>query len=77
VVPSLDLGKAGVLLAEAAAGPWPGPNGAYIDRGKVMRSSAASYDRAREDELWDTAGRLCGLDTAGQEDGETASGRAG
>jgi NAD(P)-dependent dehydrogenase (short-subunit alcohol dehydrogenase family) len=71
---SMDLRKAGVLLAEAAAGPRPGPAGSYVDRGKVMRSSPASYDRAREDELWDAAGRLCGLDTAGHEEGKARSG---
>lgn len=62
------LEKASVLLAQAAAGPRPGPTGSYVDRGKVMRSSPASYDLAREDELWDAAGRLCGLDTAGDAD---------
>lgn len=61
---AMDLKKAGVLLADAAAGPRPGPTGSYVDRGKVMGSSPASYDRAREDELWDSASRLCGLDTA-------------
>jgi hypothetical protein len=61
---AMDLPKAGVLLAEAAAGPRPGPNGSYIDRGRITPSSPASYDREREDELWDTAARLCGLDTA-------------
>jgi NAD(P)-dependent dehydrogenase (short-subunit alcohol dehydrogenase family) len=58
------LAKAGVLLAEAAVGPRPGPTGSYVDRGRVMASSPESYDLAREDELWDTAARLCGLDTA-------------
>jgi NAD(P)-dependent dehydrogenase (short-subunit alcohol dehydrogenase family) len=65
---AMDPRKAGVLLAEAAGGPRPGPNGAYVDRGKVMRSSPASYDRAREDELWDTAGRICGLESGSQEE---------
>ena len=50
---------AGANLAAAAIGPIPGENGAYINRRRAERSSAESYDRAREAELWDTADRLC------------------
>jgi NAD(P)-dependent dehydrogenase (short-subunit alcohol dehydrogenase family) len=57
-----DVDPAGRLLAAAAAGPRPGETGSYIDRGKVMQSSPASYDKDREEELWATAARLTGLD---------------
>ncbi len=43
--------RAGAQLA-VATGPKPGPSGSYIDRATVTRSSDASYDEAREDELW-------------------------
>jgi NAD(P)-dependent dehydrogenase (short-subunit alcohol dehydrogenase family) len=49
---------AGDQLAAAMTGPRPGPSGSYIDRTTVTRSSAESYDRAREDDLWATAARL-------------------
>lgn len=62
---AMDVRKAGILLAEAAAGPRPGESGSYVDRGKVMRSSPASYDTAREEELWNVAARLCNLDAVG------------
>jgi NAD(P)-dependent dehydrogenase (short-subunit alcohol dehydrogenase family) len=65
---AMDLDKASVRLAEAAAGPRPGPTGSYIHRGKIMRSSPASYDLAREEELWEAAGRLYGPETAERED---------
>ncbi|WP_109522583.1 SDR family NAD(P)-dependent oxidoreductase [Nocardia aurea] len=52
---------AGRLLADAMAGPRPGESGSYIDRGTVIRSSAESYDPAREEALWATAAELCGL----------------
>jgi hypothetical protein len=61
----MDVRKAGILLAEAAAGPRPGESGSYVDRGKVMRSSPASYDTAREEELWNVAARLCNLNAVG------------
>lgn len=53
---------AGANLAAAAIGPTLGENGAYINRRRAERSSNESYDRAREDELWDTADRLCGIE---------------
>ncbi|MEV0677430.1 SDR family NAD(P)-dependent oxidoreductase [Actinosynnema sp. NPDC050436] len=53
--------KAGRTLAEALTGPRPGDSGAYVDRGTAVRSSAESYDEAREEELWSVADRLCGL----------------
>ncbi|MDT3396588.1 SDR family NAD(P)-dependent oxidoreductase [Streptomyces sp. B1866] len=53
--------RAGRLLARAAAGPRPGGTGAYLDRGRPTRSSPESYDEGREEELWATAARLCGL----------------
>lgn len=49
---------AGDQLAAAMTGARPGPSGSYIDRTVVTRSSPESYDRAREEELWTTAGRL-------------------
>ena len=57
-----DADTAGRLLATAAAGPSPGDSGAYIDRGKIIPSSPASYDKDREEELWTTAARLTRLD---------------
>lgn len=53
---------AGANLAAAAIGPDPGESGAYINRRRAERSSDESYDRAREDELWATADRLCGFE---------------
>lgn len=44
--------SAGDQLAAAMIGPRPGPSGSYIDRTSVTPSSAESYDREREDELW-------------------------
>ncbi|HEY1704493.1 MAG TPA: SDR family NAD(P)-dependent oxidoreductase [Trebonia sp.] len=70
---AMDLDKAGVLLANAVIGPRPGPAGSYIDRGKAMRSSPASYDPGREDELWGTAARLCGLETESRDGSEAGS----
>jgi len=52
--------KAGKLLAEAVAGPRPGPSGSYIERGVVKPSSPESYAKVREDELWNTAADLTG-----------------
>jgi NAD(P)-dependent dehydrogenase (short-subunit alcohol dehydrogenase family) len=57
-----DVDTAGRLLATAAAGPRPGDSAAYIDRGKIIPSSPASYDKDREEELWTTAARLTRLD---------------
>ncbi|WP_433273521.1 hypothetical protein ACQPZF_19280 [Actinosynnema sp. CS-041913] len=56
--------KAGRLMAATLTGPRPGDSGAYIDRGRAIPSSAESYDRAREEELWEVADRLCGLTSA-------------
>jgi NAD(P)-dependent dehydrogenase (short-subunit alcohol dehydrogenase family) len=57
-----DVDTAGRLLATVAAGPCPGDSGSYIDRGKIIPSSPASYDKDREEELWTTAARLTGLE---------------
>ncbi|QFZ21643.1 SDR family NAD(P)-dependent oxidoreductase [Saccharothrix syringae] len=53
--------EAGRLLAEAAAGPRPGDSGSYVSKGRVVPSSAESYDERREEELWAVADELCGL----------------
>ncbi|MGK5532244.1 SDR family NAD(P)-dependent oxidoreductase [Streptomyces sp. URMC 129] len=47
-------------LAAAAVGASPGPSGSYLERGRPRPSSPASYDPAREEELWETAARLVG-----------------
>ena len=57
-----DVETAGRLLATVAAGPRPGDSGSYIDQGKIIPSSPASYDKDREEELWTTAAHLTGLD---------------
>jgi hypothetical protein len=57
-----DVDTAGRLLATVAAGPRPGESGSYIDQGKIIPSSPASYDKDREEELWTTATRLAGPD---------------
>ena len=54
--------RAGAVLADAFAGPLPGPTGSYLDRGRATRSSRESYDVPREEELWRTCARLVGLD---------------
>ena len=52
----------GEALAALAADPaWDGVSGAYVDRGQVIRSSPASYDAAREAELWTRSEVLTGL----------------
>lgn len=59
-----DVGTAGGRLAAALLGDVPAPTGAYVDRSRVVPSSAASYDEAREDALWrfadDVAARVSG-----------------
>lgn len=52
---------AGRMLAATVTGPRPAPSGSYLDRETPQRSSAESYDPAREDELWAAADKLCGL----------------
>ncbi|AXB48305.1 short-chain dehydrogenase [Amycolatopsis albispora] len=49
---------AGRLLADTVTGPRPGPSGSYIDRGRVVPSSAESYDEAREEEVWRVVERI-------------------
>lgn len=49
---------AGRFLADAALGATASQSGAYVDRSKAARSSAESYDPAREIELWDAVERL-------------------
>lgn len=50
--------EAGRHLAALVGGQLRAPTGAYVDRGKVARSSGASYDPAREHALWETVERL-------------------
>ncbi len=52
---------AGVRLAAAMTAPRPAESGAYLDRGRVVPSSAESYDEEREEELWRGAAELCGV----------------
>ncbi|GLY36075.1 dehydrogenase/reductase [Amycolatopsis sp. NBRC 101858] len=52
---------AGVRLAAAMTAPRPAESGAYLDRGRVVPSSAESYNEAREEELWRGAAELCGV----------------
>ena len=58
---AMSPARAGELLAQAAIGPRPGDTGSYIDRWAVAESAPESYDRGREDELWQAAAELCGL----------------
>ena len=54
--------ESGEALAALAADPaWDGVSGAYVDRGRAIRSSPASYDPAREAELWGCSAVLTGL----------------
>ncbi|WP_151478737.1 SDR family NAD(P)-dependent oxidoreductase [Streptomyces albicerus] len=48
----------GRKLAEVAVGAPAAPSGSYLDRGRPVRSAPASYDPAREAELWEEAERL-------------------
>jgi len=52
---------AGAKLAAAMTVPRPAGSGAYLDRGRVVPSSAESYDEEREEELWQCAAELCGV----------------
>jgi len=45
-------------LAAAATAPLAAATGSYLNGTKVERSSAQSYDRGREDALWDELTRL-------------------
>lgn len=49
---------AGRYLTDVVLGTTEAPTGAYIDRGRVARSSEESYDPQRESELWDAAERF-------------------
>ena len=56
----------GEALAALAADPaWEGVSGAYVERGRAIRSSPASYDAAREAELWARSEVLTGLAARG------------
>jgi NAD(P)-dependent dehydrogenase (short-subunit alcohol dehydrogenase family) len=55
-----DLDTAGRLMAQTMTGDSPGESGSYIDRGNVTASSAESYDRQREANLWQFAAQTCG-----------------
>ncbi|WP_406164897.1 SDR family NAD(P)-dependent oxidoreductase [Streptomyces sp. NBC_00996] len=61
---------AGRCLADVVLGATEAPTGAYVDRGRVARSSDESYAPQRERELWDAAERLTSPHASG-------SGRAG
>lgn len=45
-------------LVDIALGEIPTVSGDYVDRGQVVRSSDESYDRKREDQLWESLERL-------------------
>lgn len=55
---------AGTRLAAMFNTTAPGPSGSYIDRGRATPSSPESYDQDREEALWHTAARWCGLPDA-------------
>ncbi|NGO06557.1 hypothetical protein G5C60_02420 [Streptomyces sp. HC44] len=48
----------GRKLAEAAVGVPVAPSGSYLERGRPVPSAPASYDPAREAELWKESERL-------------------
>ncbi|MFF3707534.1 SDR family NAD(P)-dependent oxidoreductase [Streptomyces phaeochromogenes] len=48
----------GRKLARAAVAEPVAPSGSYLDRGRPVRSAPASYDPAREAELWEELERL-------------------
>jgi NAD(P)-dependent dehydrogenase (short-subunit alcohol dehydrogenase family) len=49
---------AGRFLADIVLGSAPAPSGSYVDRRRVARSSAESYDPDRERDLWNTVESL-------------------
>ncbi|MFF4472431.1 SDR family NAD(P)-dependent oxidoreductase [Streptomyces sp. NPDC001599] len=49
---------AGRHLADLVLGATQAPSGSYVDRGRAVPSSAESYDRRREQELWEAVERL-------------------
>jgi NAD(P)-dependent dehydrogenase (short-subunit alcohol dehydrogenase family) len=53
--------QAGELLAETILTAKYRPSGSYLDRGRVVPSSAESYDQQREQQLWREAAHLVGL----------------
>ncbi|SDD76597.1 SDR family NAD(P)-dependent oxidoreductase [Glycomyces harbinensis] len=54
LTPFATTGRAaGRHLADVVLGAVAAPTGSYVDRGRVDRSSAQSYDEHRERELWD------------------------
>jgi NAD(P)-dependent dehydrogenase (short-subunit alcohol dehydrogenase family) len=54
--------ESGEALAALAADPaWDGVSGAYVEGRRAIRSSPASYDAAREAELWARSEVLTGL----------------
>jgi NAD(P)-dependent dehydrogenase (short-subunit alcohol dehydrogenase family) len=50
-------------LAAAVLAETPAPSGSYLDRGRPVASSPASYDPQREAELWRVAAQLVGSAT--------------
>jgi NAD(P)-dependent dehydrogenase (short-subunit alcohol dehydrogenase family) len=55
---SVSARTAGDHLARVATGPAAGPSGSYVNLGQAERSSDASYDPARERELFAVAEAL-------------------
>ncbi len=58
---AVDVVTAGGHLASLVRGRPAVATGAYVTKDAEERSSAESYDVARERELWEAADRLCGL----------------
>lgn len=55
---------AGRYLADVVLGTTEAPTGSYVDRTRVARSSAESYDPGRERELWAAAERFTSANAA-------------
>jgi hypothetical protein len=55
---STSRNAAGPYLADVVLSTTHAPNGSYVDRGRVARSSDESYAPQRERDLWDAA-ELC------------------
>ncbi|WP_191247786.1 SDR family NAD(P)-dependent oxidoreductase [Amycolatopsis deserti] len=53
-----SVAAAGRYLADVVLGTTAAPNGSYVDRRAVTRSSPESYDRQRERELWEVLERF-------------------
>jgi hypothetical protein len=55
---------AGRYLADVVLGVTEAPTGSYVDRARVARSSAESYDPGRERELWAAVERITSANAA-------------